>query len=64
MSAAVPKYTDAGVQAERGMAVLVAQVVEEVFAPGAGVLDRVEPFGKIVAVLQRFELGFAERVVV
>ena len=65
MSEAVPKYTRGRcVQAQRGVAMFVAQVVEEARAPGAGMLDRVEPFGKIVAVLQRFELRLTERVVV
>ena len=37
---------------------------EEVLAVSSGVFDRAEPAGEIGPILQRLELGLAERVVV
>ena len=46
------------------MVVDVVVPVEEVPAERLGVLDRTESFREVRAVLQGFELGFRERVVV
>jgi hypothetical protein len=52
------------VQPEPGVVVLVAVVVEEVLAEHAGVVDVVEVVGEGRAVLESFERGLAEWVVV
>ena len=43
---------------EVSVAVVMVVVVEELFAPGAGVVEGVEVSWPCRAVLQRFEVGF------
>ena len=50
--------------AQARMVVEVVVPIEKVPAEGLGVLDGTESFGEVGAVLQGFELGFRERVVV
>ena len=53
-----------GLQDQPGVAVFVVVPTEEVLAVSSGVFDRVKPAGEVGPVLQRCELGLAQRVVV
>ena len=55
---------DGGMQAQPAVAMFIVVPTEEGLAVPAGVLDRTEPAGEVGPVLQRLELGLAERVVV
>src|SRR5574337_565594 len=53
-----------GMQAQPGVAVFIVIPTEEDLAVPSSFLDRAELAGEVGSVLQRFELGLAERVVV